>query len=200
MSIVKRKIRLARGENFTNDKSLEVKIEDESAPKFICYPVKVNIGSKTQSKVVGQEENSILKKGPRALSAYQGTKIVRNYAQVLCSFGSSIMAKSFLKKLIEQKYNGLVEIEAFQLYIRRKKESTQSMASLRDLLTVKQDETELEISYKRLFSDISVVFLKFFAVNWIFSGKVKHKLDHLKCRHKMIRRVRNPEYFTFLKG
>jgi len=152
-----------------------------------------------------RQNNSSPRKGqpkpePLGANAIRGTKIVRNYAKALCSFAYSEMALTYLKDIIAKNYNDCLEIESFQKFIREKKGKTASILSLRSLLMQDEDDTEKERVYKQVFTEISVVFIKFFAVNWIFSGKVKYRLEHLKYRHKMLRRIRNPEHFTYLKS
>jgi len=150
--------------------------------------------SNPSSKKVHPKQESI------GANAIRGTKIVRNYAKALCSFAYSDMALTYLKDIISKKYNDSLEVESFRKYIREKKGKTASILSLRSLLMEDDDDTEKERIYKQIFTEISVVFIKFFAVNWIFSGKVKYRLEHLKYRHKMLRRIRNPEHFTYLKS
>ena len=167
----------------------------------ICQAVKVNIGSKSFKKISSGKDDTFNSKTQQNYpSATQPTKIVRNYAKVLCTFACSGMSLPYLKKIVDNNYKNTVEIEDFQDYIRNKKEQATSILSLRSLLLIDVNDEEVQKLYKKVFADISVIFLKFYAVNWIFNGKVKHKIEHLKCRHKMIRRVRNPELFTFLRG
>ena len=180
--------------------NFQIKKEEEeptqpSSPNTIYHPLKVNIGSKSKKKSLKVEEDT----RSRNLVT-QPTKIVRNYAKIFCSFASSGMATPYLKNLIATKYRDKIELEKFQKFIYNKKEHTFSILTLRTLLLIHPNDEELIKEYKKLFADISIIFLKFYAVNWIFNSKIKHRIEHLKCRQKMIRRVRNPELFTYLKG
>jgi len=83
--------------------------------------------------------------------------------------------------------------------MKEKKETTNSMESLRKLLIEEEGDTQLDVVTKAVFKEVSIIFMKYFAVNWIFSGKLVHKTAHLKFRFKMLRRIKNPEYFTYLK-
>jgi len=67
------------------------------------------------------------------------------------------------------------------------------------LLVTSEDSAEVA-AYKRVFQGLSIIFVKFFSVNWIFSGKLFNKLAHLQCRLKILRRIKNPEHFTYFKG
>jgi len=52
---------------------------------------------------------------------------------------------------------------------------------------------------KIIFKELSEIFLKYFAVNWIFSGKSSNKISLLKSRFEMLRRVQNPMQFVNVK-
>ena len=132
----------------------------------------------------------------------KGEKIVRNYAKALVSFASCTMAVPYLTAIIHKEENcgNKLDVKLFQRYIKTKKQKTVNISRLRALLLVQARDSDTTKMYKHLFSEISVVFIKYFAVNWIFSGRVKYREDHLKYRLKMLRRIRNPEYFTYLRN
>ena len=203
MSILKRKVRLFPLDE-TYDKTFNVKIEDsttaqEEEKTFVTRPVKVNIGSKPSPKHTNEDALSDTKTESGS-SCSQGTKIVRNYGKALCSFAFSEEGAPFLKDIIEKRFHNDVDMKAFQDFIRGRKEHTTSILTLRALLLVDKNDGEDIKAFKRIFREMSVIFLKFYAVNWIFNGKIKHKIDHLRCRPKMLRRIRNPEFFTNLKS
>jgi hypothetical protein len=62
-----------------------------------------------------------------------------------------------------------------------------------------KSDTEKEMEFKNILKKLGEIFIKNFSVNWIFSGKMTYKEAHLKFRFKMLRRIRNPELFTYLK-
>ena len=125
--------------------------------------------------------------------------IVKNYGKALCSFASSSIAAPYLKDIIQKHGYFFVNTSAFMDYIKGKKEGVHSIESLRNLLVGNDDDSQEVKAYKKLFQEISIIFLKYFSVNWIFGGKLMHKKAHLKFRFKMLRRVKNPEHFTYLK-
>jgi len=86
------------------------------------------------------------------------------------------------------------------MYIRERKEKVNSIDSLKRLLIVMEGDTPEEQEYKLLFKDVSIIFLKYFSANWIYGGKLMHKKDHLRFRFKMLRRIQDPEHFTYLKS
>lgn len=56
------------------------------------------------------------------------------------------------------------------------------------------------MAYKTLFKETCIVFIKYFAVNWVFASKVSYKTEHIKFRFKLLRRVKNPKMFTYMKN
>jgi len=105
-----------------------------------------------------------------------------------------------LEKIIAAKRLKDVKIFAFMNFYKKKKGGITNIESLRTLLVPERDDTpEIKI-FKQLFKEVSIIFLKYFCVNWIFNGKLLHKNEHLKFRLRMLRRVQNAEYFTYLRS
>ncbi len=61
-----------------------------------------------------------------------------------------------------------------------------------------RDSREMK-AFKPMFQYVCEVFLKYFCVNWVFHSKVEDKVKHLKYRGKILRRIQNPELFTYLE-
>jgi len=123
--------------------------------------------------------------------------IVKNFGKAMCAFAASELAMPYLKQIVEQ---GANVIKSFQMYIKKKKNGVDSIESLRSLLLIGRGDGEEVMLYKKIFQEVSIIFIKYFSVNWIFQGKMAHKQAHLRARFKMLRRVQNPEYFTYFKG
>ncbi len=122
--------------------------------------------------------------------------IVKNFGKAMCSFASSELSLPYYEKI---NANLNVNIEDFQDYIHKKRDLIDSIDSLRTLLLIGQSDDTIMMGYKKIFQEISIIFIKYFSVNWIFQGKMSHKQAHLKARYKMLRRVQNPLYFTYFK-
>jgi len=122
--------------------------------------------------------------------------IVKNFGKAMCSFASSELSMPYYQKI---NASLKVNIEDFQDYIHKKRDLIDSIDSLRTLLLIGQSDDDVMIGYKKIFQEISIVFIKYFSVNWIFQGKMSHKQAHLKARYKMLRRVQNPLHFTYFK-
>jgi len=126
--------------------------------------------------------------------------IVKNYGKQLCSFSSSLIAVPYIESVIEKNLFQHIKIAAFQEFIKEKKEGINSIDSLRKLLVPEQEDSDELKAFKTIFKQVSIIFLKYFSVNWIYGGKLTHKNSHLQFRFKMLRRVQNAEHFTYLKA
>ena len=127
----------------------------------------------------------------------QGSKnIVKNYGRAMSSFAYSDIATPYLEPLAEEEN---VDAKGFQAWIQSHKENIDGIERLRNLLIPHKTDDETIVTYKRIFQKLSLIFLKFFCVNWIYSGKLTHKQVHLNFRFKMLRRIKDPENFTYLK-
>ena len=185
------------------------KIEDVVEPKDSNDNILVKKEEIVEpSTYAGTSDDPLMKedvlplRGPRknrTLPTADSKNIVKNYGKALCAFASSKLAIPYIENVVSKKgYDG-ININKFMNEIKSKKETTNSMESLRRLLMEEDDDTEEEKKYKNLFKEVSIIFMKYFSVNWIYSGKLVHKNAHLKFRFKMLRRVKNPEHFTYLK-
>ena len=120
-----------------------------------------------------------------------------NYGKAISSFATSTLAVPYLQPTLDKEG---IDLKDFILFISQAKESIGGISSLRSLLTINEAfDTLKTMKFKKIFRMISEVFIKHFSVNWIIHGKVTHKLVYLKFRSKMLRRVQNPELFTYVK-
>ena len=155
--------------------------------------------SKTEAKKTRKKASSSKKSTPAKpeRGSTSAKNIVKNYGRALANFAASNLAVPYLNTLIEKEK---VRVKDFRRFIASKKKRARCIAGLRNLLVVQDDDSEHVAAFKRIFKDVSVIFIKYFSVNWIFSGKLCDKITHLKYRFKILRRIRNPEHFTYLKG
>lgn len=122
--------------------------------------------------------------------------IVKNYGKAMCSFAGSKLALPYLELSSGKKW---FNIDAFQKHARSQMRGLDSLQSVQALFYVRRNDNEDLITFKKVFQEISIIFIKYFSVNWIFQGRMSHKEAHLRARFKMLRRVREPEYFTYFK-
>ena len=123
--------------------------------------------------------------------------IVKNFGRAISSFCLSDIALPYLEPLMNHED---IKLPSFQKFISLGKENIDGIASFRTLLLVMEEDNKELRAYKQVLQKMSIVFIKCFSVNWIFSSRLKNKTAHLKSRFKMLRRVKDPEHFTYLKS
>lgn len=124
--------------------------------------------------------------------------IVKNYGRAICNFSVSPVAEMYLKDIIDKNAEE-ASIAEFVAYINENKERIDTIERFQQALLVNDDDESKDASIKRIFREIGIVFIKYFSVNWVFSGRLTYKMEHLKFQSKMLRRLKNPELFTYLK-
>ena len=123
--------------------------------------------------------------------------IAINYGKAIASFAASPLAVPYLKTILCN--DDEVTIYQFQQFANREKAKIGGICSLRSMLVVSEEDDKKIAACKRLFQWIGEIFIKYFSVNWIMTGRLAHKMTYLKFRYKMLRRIQNPESFTYIK-
>jgi len=124
--------------------------------------------------------------------------IVKNYGSAIISFSYSELSKPYLEPFLEEFQ---ISSKEFTDFVDGSKSAVTGITSFRNMLMINEEEDDEKcVACKSVFQKIAEVFIKYFSVNWIFSGKVTHKLTYLKYRGKMLRRIQNPELFIYLKS
>lgn len=171
--------------------TINLKLEDETASSYSQQ-------SKTRRNTRYKDSYECLPKSHQAKTTKRPNSkhIIKNFGKAMCTFACSTMAQPYLQDILK---NGNIKVHEFQNYIKGKRDIIDSMKSIRDLLLVRKNDDEKLRTYKEIFQKISIIFIKFFSVNWIFQGKMTYKQAHVNARFKMLRRIRNPEQFTYFK-
>jgi len=125
--------------------------------------------------------------------------IIKNYSRALTTFALSSMALSYLETII-QREGSILTLKDFLDFVKENKKRVNCIKNLREMLLVSPYDDKKIACMKKVFKKICEIFLKFFSVNWIYNSKISDKMMHMKYRFKMLRRVRNPEFFTYLEG
>ena len=74
-----------------------------------------------------------------------------------------------------------------------------NIKNFRQLLLVLQTDCPEIAKFKQVFQKICEEFIIYYSANWIFnSSKIKDMKGHIDARFKMLRRVQNPKYFTYI--
>lgn len=124
--------------------------------------------------------------------------IVKNYGRAICTFASSTTGKPYLEEILKRN-NFNVSIEEFNQFVEANKEVVDSIERFKNMMLITKEDPPKLAACKQIFRLMGEVFIKYFSVNWIFSSKIVHKQPHLQFRFKLLRRLRNPELFTYLK-
>ena len=122
--------------------------------------------------------------------------IVSNFGRAISHFATSYIAIPYLLPQLQKEG---VTLDEFVRFVNGAKNDIGSIQGMRRLLILDQKDHHTVIVYKKIFKNISEVFIKYFSVNWITHGKITHKLVYLKFRYNMLRRIQNPQQFTYMK-
>jgi len=125
--------------------------------------------------------------------------IVKNYGRAICNFILAPISKVYLVDILK-KHGDSVTLKQFSEFIKNKKEDVDCIERFKAMLMIKIGDSSSEKTFKSIFLDIGEIFIKYFSVNWIYNGRLTYKESHLNFRFKMLRRLRNPELFTYLKS
>jgi len=121
--------------------------------------------------------------------------VVINFGKAIASFATSRLALPYLDSLFHKE---LITLEDFNDFIGDAKNKIGGIESFRSLLLILKDDSSKIIACKKVFAMIAEIFIKYFSINWIIHGRVTHKLTYLKYRFKILRRIQNPEMFTYI--
>lgn len=163
-------------------------------------PTYIPIDLKIETKLEDLDSfpQPIKKSVARSKQPQKNKNIVKNYARVMINFALSNMAYPYVQKLLEKEG---IDFKQFVTFVSVYKEDVTSIKTLREMLLVEENKDTAAIAAcKRTFKGISEIFIKFFCVNWIYNSKLADKSLHLSYRFKILRRIRNPEHFTYLEN
>jgi hypothetical protein len=155
---------------------------------------------KVQKRIKKSEPPSTFKSLSLSKASYnvKSTKnIVKNYGRAITNFILSPLARIYLEEYIKKDFKKVDQTKFLQ-YISERRGTLDCMERLKRFLIVTDNDTSEEVSYKEIFKKIAEIFIKYFSVNWIFSSKLTYKQAHLDFRFKLLRRLRNPELFTYM--
>jgi hypothetical protein len=125
--------------------------------------------------------------------------IVKNYGRAITSFALSSLGFPYLEEILRRDFPG-IDLAKFTSYISERRDTLDCMERLKKFLLVSENDSEEEVSFKEIYKKLGEIFIKYFSVNWIFNGKLTYTQAHLDFRFKMLRRLKNPELFTYLRS
>jgi len=166
----------------------------------IEIPYEMEIEAPSEVKIEFQdhvkiEESSVRKSKPKRSL---GNNVMKNYANAMVTFALSRMAEPYLSKspLVRA-----MPVQWFRQILVSKKRKVNCIKSFRELLVIDESQDSEEIkTFKGLFRAACKAFLKHFWVNWIYNSKLDDKSKYLRYRGRLLRRVENPELFTYLEA
>ena len=167
----------------------DIKEVNESLSNSKLDEKKSKISSSTHDKVKNQKKST-------KVQIDGCNNIVKNYGKAMAGFAISEAAIPYLQSFLNLHE---VKYERFADFVYSHKENIDCIGSLRNVLLINGEDSQETAVYKNIFKGICLVFLKYFAVNWIYNGKMTRKREHLNCRFHLMRRVSNPSQFTYLK-
>jgi len=126
-----------------------------------------------------------------------GNNIMKNYCRAFVNFAISPLASAYLPNNPEE--DGISSAR-FKQILHLKRKRTNCIKGLRSLLLQEESDSNEMKAFKRMLQKSCEVFLKFYCVNWIFHSKIGDRRKHLSYQGKMLRRVRDPEHFTYLEN
>lgn len=200
MRFLKNKILRAQGTHKNTSESLsplhDLSIKSEAESTLLtstqttegldsCYTKNYPEDKTSQSKDTSRSEND---------SSLKNMTI--NYGRAIVKFIASPLAVPYLQIYLEKEN---INMKEFLNFVKNKKNTIAGICSFRALLLIEKSDTEKIRGYKKTLQFISEVFIKYFSVNWIMTGRLTHKIIYLKFRFKMLRRIQNPHLFTYIK-
>jgi len=130
----------------------------------------------------------------RGRSSERLKNIVKNYGKSCALFAMSALAYEFRLVCIQNE-----QMLKFIYWIKEKIPTITSISNFRDMLLVNETDNAEIALFKKAFQYISDIFIRNYAHNWIFhSSTIKDVKGHIFARYKMLRRIRNPKYFTYI--
>jgi len=178
------------------NQSLNIKVED-NYPSVSTTPPVVSEKKVSQTPSKTKPDKIPISKSSFPKQNGSTKNIVKNFGRAFATFALSDLSLRYLEAPLRQL--GL-DIQEFRNFVASRKEGIDGISSLREMLLVHEHDGEILSRCKKAFQEISIVFIKYFSVNWIFDSKVGNKIAHVKSRFKMLRRIQNPQYFTYLKA
>jgi len=188
MRYLKQKIAKAYEHQRLLQSSGSLRKKPEAVPTF---EVQVKIEIPVEVKL---EENCEKKNKPKRSL---GNNVMKNYANAMVNFGLSRVAEPYLSR---SPLATKMPLQLFRQMLLPQKRKTNCIKSFRDLLVIDESQDSEETkTWKGLFREVCKAFLKHFWVNWIYNSKLNEKSKYLKYRGRLLRRVENPEFFTYLE-
>jgi hypothetical protein len=121
--------------------------------------------------------------------------LVKNFGRAIANFAASSLAMPYIP---ESTFKSEEERDRFIDYCLAKRDEIQTIESFKDAYWADDnDEEEMKV-FKKTFQRLAEVFMRYFSVNWIFTGRMRYKEEYLKFRGALLRRILDPEAFIYI--
>lgn len=114
--------------------------------------------------------------------------IYKNYCKAMLHFNTQPLSEPYLREFLAD-HN--VDIELFRTHVRRNENSIGGFDGLKAMLVVRHYDSDEQRAVKGAFKLGCEAFLKYFAVNWVFSANVRNAQSYLKQRFKLLRKIKD---------
>jgi len=181
------------------EKEAEIKVEyEENDPNQTqtteSLDTQIKIEAKSPQEQVPSPPKLSDKFEQKKKSANSTKNIVKNYGRAMINFSVSRVGYPYIRNKLKEEN---LHYNSFKKYLENRKENMDGILSLRNLLLRSQDDDFKVTAIKKIFQYTCEIFVKYFSANWIYNSKVGDKMSHLKARFKILRRVKDPEHFTY---
>jgi len=114
--------------------------------------------------------------------------IYKNYCKAMVKFNIQPLSEPYLREFIT---NNNITIDAFRNYIRMNERNIGGLDALRNLLTIRNSDTDEHKALKMAFKLGCEAFLKYFAVNWVFAANIRNTQSYLRQRFLLLRKIKD---------
>ena len=188
------KLKIAKAEEYRKARSLGQALPGPQLPFQSPRQLRKEARERTRQYFVNHSDSEDSSSGSKRS---KGNNVMKNYARAMVRFALSELADPYLERM-KGKYT--MNAEIFKNTLLSFKAKVNCIKHLRDILLVSEKDSEEMKTFKRIFQDLCIIFMKYFSVNWIYHGKMLEKEKYLHYRGKMLRRVQDPVHFTYLES
>ncbi|CAD8055500.1 unnamed protein product [Paramecium primaurelia] len=174
---------------FKEDSVQSEEINHQEESSIVYKPKKKQQIKNKRQKHTSDSSESFRICRKKKISKVNDTKnITKNYSKAIISyiFNNPQVVQGLMQKY---RYDDLVN------FLKNKKNSMTNIKQLRDLWLDGGKNAE----YNRVFRIISQLFLKTQAVSYVYNSRISNTQWHLKYRYNLLRALKEPENFKFIK-
>lgn len=97
------------------------------------------------------------------------SRIIKDFICALIEFSLSKLSKPYIEVILQTKE---ISAQGFREFIQSRKNNMNRVSDLKDMLQVSEADNNSQIISKRVFQELSVIFIKCFSVSWIFVARL----------------------------